>query len=104
MGPRLIAAPLPIEPSSVELIDRVWAAGDALLPFDPALTEQERTALFARMRPHVLLDGSDEVTLDDAVPVEGDGALVIATSGTTGRPKGVVLGHAALEAATRATN
>lgn len=104
MSPRLIAAPLPPEPSSAQLIERVWSTGEAVLPLDPALTERERTALLARMRPHALMDGSDEVPLDDAVAVESGTALVIATSGTTGPPKGVVLGHAALKAAIRSTN
>jgi len=104
MSPRLVAAVLPPEPSSVELIERVWAAGDALLPLDPALPERERSGLLSRMKPHVLLDGSEEVPLDDPAPVEDGTALVIGTSGTTGPPKGVVLGHAALEAAIGATN
>lgn len=104
MCPRLVAAPLPAEPSSAELIERVWSAGDAVLPFDPALPKQERSALLARMRPHVLLDGSEENPLDDAAPVEDGVALVIATSGTSGPPRGVVLGQAALSVATRLTN
>lgn len=104
MSPRLVAALLPPEPSSVELIERVWASGDALLPLDPALSAPERAGLLARMRPYALLDGPGEIPLDDAVPVEVGTALVVATSGTTGLPKGVVLGHAALEAAIEATN
>lgn len=104
MCPRLLAVPLPPEPSSAGLIERVWSTGDAVLPLDPALTERERATLLARMRPHALMDGSDEVPLDDAVPVEDGIALVIATSGTTGPPKGVVLSHAALKAAIRSTN
>lgn len=104
MSPRLVAAPVPVEPWSAELIERVWTAGDAVLPLDPAATERERAALLARMRPHVLLDGPEEVPLDDPAPVDEGTALVIATSGTSGPPKGVVLGHAALDAAARLTN
>lgn len=104
MSPRLVAVPLPPEASSVELIERVWDTGDALFPLDPALPERERAGLLAMMRPHVLLHGSEEVPLDDPAPVEDGTALVIGTSGTTGPPKGVVLGHAALEAAIEATN
>ena len=104
MSPRLVAAPLPVEPSSAQLIERLWAAGDAVLPLDPAATERERAALLSRMRPQVLLHGREEVPLDDPAPVDHGVALVIATSGTSGPPKGVVLGHAALEAAARLTN
>lgn len=104
MSPRLVAAPLPVEPSSAGLIERVWSAGAALLPLGPASTEQERAALLARMKPHVVLDGAEEVALDEGVPVEDRTAVVIATSGTSGPPKGVVLGHTALAAAARLTN
>src|SRR5437879_3032321 len=37
-------------------------------------------------------------------PVEDGDALVVATSGTTGEPKGVVLTHDAVEASARATS
>jgi O-succinylbenzoic acid--CoA ligase len=38
------------------------------------------------------------------IPVEPGDALVVATSGTTGRPKGVVLTHEAVQASARATS
>lgn len=88
----------------MEVIEKVWAAGDALLPLDPRSTDRERSSLLARLRPAVYLDGGSEVALDDPVAVEEGTAVVIATSGTTGVPKGVVLAHGALEAATRLTN
>ena len=67
-----------------------WDAGDAVLPIDPRLPDAARTRLLESVR------AGDEVEAGDAV--------VIATSGTTGEPKGVVLTHAALEAAARATS
>ncbi len=42
--------------------------------------------------------------LDGGEPTEPGDALVMATSGTTGRPKGVVLTHAAIESSARATS
>lgn len=88
----------------MRIIEGVWAEGDALLPLDPALTEPELAALVARFRPHVLLDGSSETRLPDPAPVGPGTALVIASSGTSGPPKGVMLGHAALGAAVVLTN
>jgi O-succinylbenzoic acid--CoA ligase len=67
-----------------------WAAGDAVLPLDPAapraMVDATRTALGA---------GQD---------IETGTALVIATSGSTGEPKGAQLSRTALAASARATH
>ena len=74
----------------VDALQRAWAAGDAVLPVDPRLPAPARDALLAAMR------------LDD--DVESGDALVVATSGTTGEPKGVVLTHDAVLASATATS
>ena len=74
----------------VDGLQRAWAAGDAVLPVDPRLPAPARDALLAAMR------------LDD--DVESGDALVVATSGTTGEPKGVVLTHDAVLASATATS
>ena len=74
----------------VDTLQRAWAAGDAVLPVDPRLPAPARDALLAAMR------------LDD--DVESGDALVVATSGTTGEPKGVVLTHDAVLASATATS
>ena len=50
--------------------------------------------------------GSDgeQHALPDGLPVEEGDALVVATSGTSGQPKGVVLTHDAVAASARATS
>ena len=62
-----------------------WDAGDAVLPVDPRLPADAREMLLDRLGV-----GED---------VEPGDALVVATSGTTGEPKGAVLTHEALAAA-----
>lgn len=104
MPARLVATALPRNAAAIGVVEGIWAAGDALLSLDPGLTRAELAASLERSRPHVLLDGSSETRLADAAPVRAGTALVIATSGSTGPPKGVVLSHAALQAAVRLTN
>jgi O-succinylbenzoic acid--CoA ligase len=88
--PRLVAVDAHPGPAFVDALRRAWDAGDAVLPVDPRLP-----AAAARG----LLDA-----LGAGDPVEPGDALVVATSGTTGDPKGVVLTHDAVDAAATATN
>jgi o-succinylbenzoate---CoA ligase len=74
----------------VAALQRAWSDGDAVLPVDPRLPRPARDALLAVAR------------LEE--PVEDGDALVIATSGSTGDPKLVVLTHAAVEASGRAAS
>jgi O-succinylbenzoic acid--CoA ligase len=87
--PRLVALDGRLDPGFPAALGRAWDAGDAVLPVDPRLPAPSRARLLERLRV-----GED---------VEGGDALVVATSGTTGEPKGAVLTHAALAAAARAT-
>lgn len=67
-----------------------WERGDAVLPIDPSLPAPARARLLEELRP------GDEVEVGDA--------LVVATSGTTGTPRGVVLTHAAVQASVAAVH
>jgi len=74
----------------VDALQRAWDDGDAVLPVDPRLPPAAADQLLAAMR-------ADE-------PVEEGDALVVATSGSTGDPKGVVLTHDAVHASAVATS
>ena len=74
----------------VAALRRAWDRGDAVLPVDPRLPAPAREVLVQ--------------ALGAGGPVADGDALVVATSGTTGDPKGVVLTHAAVRASAEATS
>jgi len=81
--------------------------GPALLPLDASLPRARLAALIEAFRPSAVLDG-DLGPLDGTSSRGGDGvppgvAVVIATSGSTGPPKGTQLSAAALLASARAS-
>jgi O-succinylbenzoic acid--CoA ligase len=85
---RLDVLDLPAGPTLFDALRRALNGGPAILPLDPGLPPRERDRLLAALRP-------DE-------PINPDVAVVIATSGSTGCPKGVELTAAALKASARA--
>jgi O-succinylbenzoic acid--CoA ligase len=87
---RLVAIDLPGGPEFVDELRRIWDAGNAAFPLDQRLVPAAKRTLCEEMRV------GDEVDAGDA--------LVVATSGSTGAPKGVVLTHAAVQASARATS
>lgn len=101
-GARLVASRAD-GPRAIEMIDRAWAAGDAVLPLDPAIGHARSVAIATRMRAHRFVDPSGSIELDTGSPVPSGTALVIRTSGTTGRARGVIVSHATLGAAVAAS-
>jgi o-succinylbenzoate---CoA ligase len=100
---RLVAIDRPGGPSFVDALQQIWLDGDAAFPVDRRLPATQQTALVQAMGCSAVVDDTGEHAVENGRPVEPGDALVVATSGSTGEPKGVVLTHAAVEASARAT-
>ncbi len=99
----LLAVVLPRSAAAAEIV-RAWEAGRAVLPLDPAAPAPELRAVLDALRPTHLVDRDGVEALPGGEPVEDGVAAVVATSGTTGRPKGVELTAAGIEASSRAVS
>ncbi len=102
--PELVALDLPGGLGFVDALQAIWDTGDAAAPLDPRLPLVARNTMLDALRPTRIV-GSDgeQHALSGGLPVEEGDALVVATSGTSGQPKGVVLTHDAIAASARAT-
>jgi O-succinylbenzoic acid--CoA ligase len=89
-------------PEAPRVIVKLWDAGEAVMPLDPAAPGPELERSLAALRPTALVDGDGHHRRPDGIPAAAGVAAVVATSGTTGEPKGVELTFAGLEASAAA--
>lgn len=99
----LVALDLPGGPDFVVALRREWEAGNAVAPIDQRLPAAARAAVLQSLAPDHLIDSTGRHRIRGHGVADGD-ALVIATSGATGAPKGVVLTHDAVRASAIATS
>lgn len=100
----LVALDLASSNAVAENVLREWDSGNAVMVVDQRLPDGARRTLLHTLGVHAIVDSSGRSTLDSSTEpmTEGD-AVVIATSGTSGLPKGVVHTHAGLRAASLAS-
>lgn len=87
----------------IQRIQQAWQDGDAVFPLDQRLPEPERQRVLRAVEPTIIFNGESNQKIN-GVPVETGDAVVIATSGTTGVPKGVVHTHDSIAASALATS
>jgi O-succinylbenzoic acid--CoA ligase len=85
-------------------IRRLWDDGRAVLPLDPRAPDDDVGRVLDSLRPTHLVDDGGSRDLDEGIPVADSVAAVVATSGTTGAPRGVELTWDGLRASVEATS
>ena len=105
MANQLVAVVAEGRPAFVDTLRRAWDRGDAVFPLDPRLPRPAAEALLDTLAPAAILDAEGNAhPRAGGRPVEPGDALVVATSGTTGEPRGVVLTSDAVRAAALTTS
>jgi O-succinylbenzoic acid--CoA ligase len=103
----LHAVVLPVTEAGGQLLELLAAAldgtGPAVLPLDPDLPADRLAAILDTFAPAAVHTPDGVTRRADSRPAAQDTAVVIATSGSTGQPKGVELSAAALRHSARAT-
>ena len=87
----------------IQRIKMAWDAGDAVFPLDQRFPAAERKRVLDAIQPTIIFDGHAD-TNHPGVPVDDGDAVIVATSGTTGTPKGVIHTHDSVQASALATS
>jgi len=99
----LVCLDMPLGDAFVDRVRRAWDEGDAVFPLDRRLPAAARSRLIESVLPTIIDDGSGDARLE-GMPVGSGDAVVVATSGSSGEPKTVVLTHAAVAASANAVH
>ena len=101
---RLVALDLPGGAAFVDAMKRAHDERDAVLPVDQRLPGPAKERLYSALEPAIVVTEQGRQRRSSSPPVEEGDAFVVATSGTTGQPRGAVLTHEAIAASARASS
>ena len=94
---------MPCGPQMIDRIRKAWDDGDAVFPLDQRLPAPSRALVMDAVRPTKVATMDNEIKISGNYVEAGD-AVVVATSGTTGRPKAAILTLDAVIASAHATS
>lgn len=95
----LVAVDLPPGPAWLDVTRGLWDEGVAFLSLDRRLSDREREAILDLAEPACVISAEGETLFADPARIDEGVSLVVATSGTAGRPKLVELARPAIAAA-----
>lgn len=101
---RLVALDIAGGPAFRAALERAWADGDAVLPLDRRLPRETADRMMHQLGAGLVATEDERVPTSYGLPMDEGDALVVATSGTGGEPRGVVLTHDAVRSAALATS
>lgn len=100
---RLVAVRVGPRLDLLRVLEDAWERGEAVLPLPSSWPDEVVGSVLDELRPTAVRTGAGDVPLAGGEPVAAEVALVVTTSGATGRPKGVELTDGALEHAVGAS-